>query len=130
MTVEEVGMRQRSRSVAGSRQPQRTCVVCRSTTAKRALHRIVRSPSGVVSGGGSRSVSYDPTGKAPGRGAYLCGQPACLETALKRHSIQRALKVSDAAAVGGAIESLRNALGSEAVAPGRRTSHREEVRTG
>jgi predicted RNA-binding protein YlxR (DUF448 family) len=97
-------------------------VVCRSTTAKRALHRIVRSPSG--------DVAYDPTGKAPGRGAYLCGQPACLETALKRRSIQRALKVSDAAAVGGAIESLRNALGSEAVAPGRRTSHREEVRTG
>jgi uncharacterized protein len=122
MTVEEVGMRQRSRSVARNRQPQRTCVVCRSTTAKRTLHRIVRSPSG--------AVSYDPTGKAPGRGAYLCGQPACLETALKRHSIQRALKVSDAAAVGGAIESLRNALGSEAVAPGRRTSHREEVRTG
>jgi predicted RNA-binding protein YlxR (DUF448 family) len=122
MTVEEVGMRQRSRSVAGNGQPQRTCVVCRSTTAKRTLHRIVRSPSG--------AVSYDPTGKAPGRGAYLCGQPACLETALKRHSIQRALKVSDAAAVGGAIESLRNALGSEAVAPGRRTSHREEVRTG
>ena len=122
MTVEEVGMRQRSRSVAGSRQPQRTCVVCRSTTAKRALHRIVRSPSG--------AVTYDPTGKAPGRGAYLCGQPACLETALKRRSLQRALKVSDAAAVGGAIESLRNALGSEAVASGRRTSHREEVRTG
>jgi uncharacterized protein len=122
MTVEEVGMRQRSRSVAGSRQPQRTCVVCRSTTAKRALHRIVRSPSG--------AISYDPTGKAPGRGAYLCGQPACLETASKRRSLQRALKVSDAAAVGGAIESLRNALGSEAVASGRRTSHREEVRTG
>jgi predicted RNA-binding protein YlxR (DUF448 family) len=122
MTVEEVGMRQRSRSVASGRQPQRTCVVCRSTTAKRALHRIVRSPSG--------DVAYDPTGKAPGRGAYLCGQPACLETALKRRSLQRALKVSDAAAVGRAIESLRNALGSEAVAPGRRTSHREEVRTG
>jgi uncharacterized protein len=122
MTVEEVGMRQRSRSVAGNRQPQRTCVVCRSTTAKRALHRIVRSPSG--------AISYDPTGKAPGRGAYLCGQPACLETAPKRRSLQRALKVSDAAAVGGAIESLRNALGSEAVASGRRTSHREEVRTG
>ena len=122
MTVEEVGMRQRSRSVAGNGRPQRTCVVCRSTAAKRALHRIVRSPSG--------AVGYDPTGKAPGRGAYLCGQPACLETALRRQSIQRALKVSDAAAVGGAIESLRNALGSEAVAPGRRTSHREEVRTG
>jgi uncharacterized protein len=122
MTVEEVGMRERSRGVAGGGQPRRTCVVCRSTTAKRALHRIVRSPAG--------TVGYDPTGKAPGRGAYLCGQPACLETALRRQSIQRALKVTDAAAVGGAIESLRNALGSEAAAPRRRSSDREEVRSG
>jgi uncharacterized protein len=121
MTVEEVGMRERLRGVAGGKQPRRTCVVCRSTTVKRALHRIVRSPAG--------TVGYDPTGKAPGRGAYLCGQPACLETALRRQSIQRALKVTDAAAVGGAIESLRNALGSEA-APRRRSRDREEVRSG
>jgi uncharacterized protein len=122
VTVEEVGMRERSRGVAAGRQPQRTCVVCRSTTAKRALHRIVRSPAG--------AVSYDPTGKAPGRGAYLCGQPACLEAALRRGSIQRALKVTDTAAVGGAVEALRSALGSEAAAPRRRSSDREEVRTG
>ena len=122
MTVEEVGMRKRSRHVADNRQPQRTCVVCRSTTAKRALHRIVRSPAG--------AVGYDPTGKAPGRGAYLCGQPACLEAALRRGSIQRALKVTDTAAVGGAVEALRSALGSEAAAPERRSSDREEVRSG
>ena len=122
MTVEEVGMRERSRGVTGDRQPQRTCVVCRSTTAKRALHRIVRSPSG--------AVGYDPTGKAPGRGAYLCGQPACLEAALRRGSIQRALKVTDTAAVGGAVEALRSALGSQAAAPRRRSSDREEVRSG
>jgi predicted RNA-binding protein YlxR (DUF448 family) len=122
VTVEEVGMRKRSRGVAGYRQPQRTCVVCRSTTAKRALHRIVRSPTG--------SVSYDPTGKAPGRGAYLCGQPACLQTALRRHGIRRALKVTDTAAVAGAVEALRNALESEAAASKRRSSEREEVRTG
>jgi len=122
VTVEEVGMREWSRGVAGGRQPQRTCVVCRSTTAKRALHRIVRSPAG--------AVGYDPTGKAPGRGAYLCGQPACLEAALRRGSIQRALKVTDTAAVGGAVEALRSALGSEAAAPRRRSSDREEVRSG
>jgi predicted RNA-binding protein YlxR (DUF448 family) len=122
VTVEEVGMRERSRGVAGSGQPQRTCVVCRSTAAKRALHRIVRSPAG--------SVGYDPTGKAPGRGAYLCGQPACLQTALRRHSIQRALKVTDTAAADGAVQALRNALESEAAATRRRSSEREEVRTG
>jgi predicted RNA-binding protein YlxR (DUF448 family) len=103
--------------------PRRTCVVCRSTTAKRALHRIVRSPSG--------AVSYDPTGKAPGRGAYLCGQPDCLETAVRRRSIQRALKTTDTAAVGGAVEALRSALWIEAAEqPWRRSSENEEVRSG
>jgi predicted RNA-binding protein YlxR (DUF448 family) len=120
--VEEVGMRERSRGVARGGQPQRTCVVCRSTTAKRALHRIVRSPAG--------AVGYDSTGKAPGRGAYLCGQAACLEAALRRGSIQRALKVTDTAAVGGAIEALRSALEIKAAAPRRRSSNHEEVRTG
>jgi uncharacterized protein len=124
------GMRRRQRRVAtksGPRLrrdgPQRTCVVCRSTTAKRALHRIVRSPDG--------GVGYDPTGKAPGRGAYLCGQPACLETAIRRRSIHRALKVTGTAAVGGAVEALRDAiLKSEAAEQPGRSSDREEVRTG
>ena len=123
-TVEEVGMRRRAPGVAGGvRTPQRTCVVCRSTTAKRTLHRIVRSPAG--------TVAYDPTGKAPGRGAYLCGQSACLDLAVRRRSIQRALKVTDTVAVGGAVEALRNALRSEAAEqPGRRSNVHEEVRTG
>ena len=124
------GMRRRQRRVTTSsgprlrpEGPQRTCVVCRSTTAKRALHRIVRSPDG--------GVGYDPTGKAPGRGAYLCGQPACLETAVRRRSIHRALKVTDTAAVAGAVEALRDAIlkGEAAEQPGR-SSDREEVRTG
>ena len=106
-TVEEVGMRRRAPGVAGGvRTPQRTCVVCRSTAAKRTLHRIVRTPAG--------TVAYDPTGKAAGRGAYLCGQASCLDQAVRRRSIQRALKVTDTAAVGGAVEALRNALRSEA----------------
>jgi uncharacterized protein len=122
--VEEVGMSERSRRVVtGKVPPQRTCVVCRSTTAKRALHRIVRSPVG--------TVGYDPTGKAPGRGAYLCGQLGCLETAVRRRSIQRALKVTDTAEVREAVEALRTALWSEAAEqPRPRSSDYEEVRSG
>ena len=123
-TVEEVGMRERSGSVAdGDAVPRRTCVVCRSTTAKRTLHRIARSPAG--------TVTYDPTGKAAGRGAYLCGQPACLDMAVRRRSIQRALKVTDAAAANAAVEALRNRMWSGSTdqpAPG--SSDSEEVRTG
>lgn len=54
--------------------PQRTCVGCRETLSKRTLTRIVRTPEG---------VRIDPTGKAPGRGAYLHNQRTCWEKALK-----------------------------------------------
>jgi uncharacterized protein len=80
-------------------EPQRTCVVCRSSAAKGTLHRIVRSPDG--------TVRYDPTGKAPGRGAYLCARPGCLERAGKRQALQRALRVADPAEVQRAVEAVR-----------------------
>lgn len=54
--------------------PQRTCVGCRETLSKRTLTRVVRTPEG---------VRIDPTGKAPGRGAYLHNQRTCWEKALK-----------------------------------------------
>jgi uncharacterized protein len=66
--------------------PQRTCVACRQTSAKRQLVRIVRTPDG--------SILVDPTGKLSGRGAYLCDSPACWQAALKpRGALARALKV-------------------------------------
>ncbi len=65
--------------------PQRTCVVCRRTFPKREVNRIVRSPEG--------DVHYDPTGKAPGRGAYLCNDLACWEKAVTGHFLDRALKI-------------------------------------
>jgi uncharacterized protein len=106
--------------------PRRTCVVCRASTAKRDLHRIVRSPDG--------TVAYDPTGKAAGRGAYLCGRPDCLDTAVRRRSILRALKVSDAAAASAAVEALRNRTTTvergSADQPAPRSSDDEEVRSG
>ena len=120
-TMEEVGLRRGSVGVAGEarRTPRRTCVVCRTTTAKRTLHRIVRSPAG--------TVSYDPTGKAAGRGAYLCGQPDCLDMAVRRRSIQRALKVTDTVAANVAVEELRRQVLS---GPAPRSSDDKEVRSG
>ena len=134
-TMEEVvGMRKGSPGVAGDEAesgrsrarhgsaratPRRTCVVCRTTTAKRTLHRIVRSPAG--------TVSYDPTGKAAGRGAYLCGQSDCLDMAVRRRSIQRALKVTDTGAANAAVEDLRNQVLS---GPAPRSSDDKEVRSG
>lgn len=62
--------------------PQRTCVGCREVRPKRSLIRIVRTEDG---------VRIDPTGKAPGRGAYLHDTRSCWENALKG-SLSRALR--------------------------------------
>lgn len=58
----------------GRHVPQRTCVGCRETLAKRAMIRIVRTPDG---------VRVDPGGKMPGRGAYLHDRASCWERGLK-----------------------------------------------
>jgi predicted RNA-binding protein YlxR (DUF448 family) len=71
---------QRSRHV-----PQRTCVACRMARPKRDLIRVVRTPDG--------EVILDETGKRNGRGAYLCRQRSCLETALAKRQLGRALKI-------------------------------------
>ena len=68
------------------RVPQRTCVACRSTEAKRGLVRVVRTPEG--------RVLLDPTGKANGRGAYVHETRACWHEALKKDRLGRALKVA------------------------------------
>ncbi len=63
--------------------PQRTCVACREINEKRSLVRIVRTPEG---------VEVDPTGRKPGRGAYIHDTKECWEKALKRGILARALK--------------------------------------
>mgnify|MGYP000445216052 CR=1 FL=1 len=62
--------------------PQRTCVGCRETLAKRSLIRVVRTEQG---------VRVDPTGKAAGRGAYLHDRRTCWERGI-RGALAHALK--------------------------------------
>ncbi|MBR0160638.1 MAG: YlxR family protein [Oscillospiraceae bacterium] len=64
------------------KQPVRQCLGCRERKLKRELVRIVRSPEG--------AVSLDFTGKANGRGAYLCHNPECLRRAVKSRALERA----------------------------------------
>jgi predicted RNA-binding protein YlxR (DUF448 family) len=66
--------------------PQRTCIACRSTEAKRGLIRIVRTPEG--------RVEVDATGKKNGRGAYVHESRQCWDEALKRDRLKRALNVA------------------------------------
>lgn len=66
--------------------PLRMCVGCREMKEKRELIRIVRTLE--------HSGEVDLTGKKPGRGAYICNDPACLKKAKKSKSLDRALNVS------------------------------------
>ncbi len=65
------------------KEPLRMCVGCRESFPQRDLIRLVASEGNPV---------IDDRQKLPGRGAYLCCRPACVERAKKRQSLQRALK--------------------------------------
>ncbi|HWQ57887.1 MAG TPA: YlxR family protein [Clostridia bacterium] len=75
--------------MAEKKTPMRMCVACRQMTPKKQLIRVVRTPE--------NEIKPDPTGKASGRGAYLCRNAQCLEKAKKSRALDRALeqKVGD-----------------------------------
>ncbi|MGN1249447.1 MAG: RNase P modulator RnpM [Candidatus Spyradocola sp.] len=64
----------------------RMCVGCREMKPKKELIRVVRQPSG--------QVMLDRTGKAAGRGAYVCPDSACLEKARKSKVLERTLEAA------------------------------------
>ncbi len=64
--------------------PMRMCVGCREMKPKRELMRVVRSPEG--------SVAIDPTGRKPGRGAYVCFSAECLKKAIRQKQLERAFE--------------------------------------
>ena len=65
--------------------PMRMCVGCRAMKPKKELVRIACNKEG--------EITVDPTGKAPGRGAYVCRSRACLERAVKTRALERAFSV-------------------------------------
>lgn len=85
--------------------PQRMCVGCREMKNKRELLRVVRTPEG--------QIDFDPTGKKAGRGAYICPQIDCLNSAVKGKRLQKALEHDIPAQV---IETLREKLPNAASA--------------
>lgn len=76
--------------------PQRQCMGCRERMDKRDLIRIVRAPDG--------TVGLDFSGKAAGRGAYLCPKAECLKKAQRAKSLERALEVGIGAEVYERLE--------------------------
>ena len=73
------------------KKPQRSCVVCRTKKDKKDLLRVVLTPDG--------EIKFDPTGRAQGRGSYLCRNEECIKAELKRS--------------GKLAKGLRHAVSSE-----------------
>ena len=61
--------------------PMRTCIACKQEKPKRELIRVVKY---------GEEISLDLTGKANGRGAYVCNDPDCIAKLKKNKLINRA----------------------------------------
>ncbi|EEG31472.1 hypothetical protein CLOSTMETH_00864 [[Clostridium] methylpentosum DSM 5476] len=62
----------------------RMCTGCGEIKPKRELVRVVKNSEG--------EISLDLTGKAQGRGAYVCRSIDCLKKARKSRRIERSFK--------------------------------------
>jgi uncharacterized protein len=94
-----------------SHGPTRTCLGCRQRRSKRELVRLVRGADGVV--------VVDPDGIGPGRGAYVCAEPDCVERALKTGRLAHAFRA--ACRLGEGLESTVLAGSRSAAATGHDT---------
>ncbi|MFR0823000.1 MAG: RNase P modulator RnpM [Clostridia bacterium] len=79
--------------------PNRTCIGCNSIKPKKELVRIVKDKEG--------NISLDITGKANGRGAYLCKDIQCLEKAIKTKKLERVFETKITEEI---YESLRGVM--------------------
>lgn len=64
--------------------PMRMCAGCGASRPKRELVRVVRAPDG--------TVSLDFTGRKPGRGAYICPDPQCVNKARKNKRLAKSFE--------------------------------------
>ncbi|MCB9522087.1 MAG: DUF448 domain-containing protein [Myxococcales bacterium] len=78
--------RRQPREPRPSTKGMRSCVACRCKAPREALIRLVCDPEG--------RVLVDRYLKAPGRGAHLCYDRACLDQAVNRRAFGRAFKTA------------------------------------
>ena len=79
--------------------PIRTCIGCRGKFPKKDLLRFVRAADG--------SLRTDPTGKLPGRGAYVCQSEECINITFRPQKINTHLRISSSRQV---IDSFKHEL--------------------
>ena len=85
--------------------PMRQCIGCQQSRPKKELVRVVRGPDG--------TVSIDAVGKKPGRGAYLCPDPACRVKAQTKKALQRSFEQPVPAEVYAALAEQLAAMRGE-----------------
>ena len=66
--------------------PIRTCIGCRGKFPKKDLLRFVQDAAG--------NLQTDPTGKLPGRGAYVCQWQVCINVTFRSQKINAHLRVN------------------------------------
>ncbi len=81
-------------------EPERTCIGCRGGFNKQHLVRIIAGPAGPV---------IDYREKMPGRAAYVCPNRQCIEKALSRENLSRALRLKK---LSGSVEAFIEILSS------------------
>ncbi|MBO5526003.1 MAG: YlxR family protein [Clostridia bacterium] len=62
--------------------PLRMCLACREMKSKKEMVRIVKNKDG--------AIFLDFSGKAAGRGAYICNKKECVEKLRKQRLIHKA----------------------------------------
>ena len=62
--------------------PMRTCIACREMKPKKDMIRNVRNANG--------EIFADPTGKASGRGAYICTAEECQKKLTNKKLLHKA----------------------------------------
>ena len=65
--------------------PLRQCIGCGAMKNKQEMLRIIKTGTG--------EIRLDRTGRANGRGAYLCIEAACLKNARKNKGLERSFKM-------------------------------------
>ena len=62
--------------------PMRMCIACREMKPKKEMTRVVKNVDG--------DIFADLSGKAPGRGAYICSAEACLKKLADKKLLHKA----------------------------------------
>ncbi len=80
--------------------PMRMCIACQEMKPKKEMLRVVKTADG--------EIYADPTGKAAGRGAYLCGADVCMKKLNVKKLLNRAFSTNVDAEVYADVEKEFN----------------------